>query len=58
MNTKLIIVDGHCSTGKSSISKSITEQIKLGQDAYWLHEECENHPIRQGEFRFGALDTA
>lgn len=58
MNTKLIIVDGHCSVGKSSISKWITKQIKLGQDAYWLHEECDNHPIRHGEFRFGALDTA
>ena len=58
MSTKLIIVDGHCSAGKSSISKSIAKQISLGQDAYWLHEECDNHPIRHGEFRFGALDTA
>jgi len=58
MNTKLIIVDGHCSTGKSSISKSVYKQISLDQDAYWLHEECENHPIRHNEFSFGALDTA
>ena len=58
MNTKLIIVDGHCSAGKSSISKSIAKQISLDQDAYWLHEECENHPIRHNEFSFGALDTA
>lgn len=58
MNTKLIIVDGHCSTGKSSISKSIMKQISLERDAYWLHEECENHPIRHNEFTFGALDTA
>jgi hypothetical protein len=58
MNTKLIIVDGHCSVGKSSISKSITKQISLHQNAYWLHEECENHPIRHDEFSFGALDTA
>jgi hypothetical protein len=58
VNTKLIIVDGHCSVGKSSISKSITKQISLHQDAYWLHEECENHPIRHAEFSFGALDTA
>jgi hypothetical protein len=58
MNTKLIIVDGHCSTGKSSISKSVYKQISLEQEAYWLHEECEDHPIRQDEFRFGELDTA
>ena len=57
MNTKLIIVDGHCSTGKSSISKSITKQISLERDTYWLHEECENHPIRHNEFSFGPLDT-
>lgn len=58
MNTKLIIVDGHCSVGKSSISKSVYQQIALDQDAYWLHEECENHPIRQNEFSFGELNTA
>ena len=58
MNTKLIIVDGHSSVGKSSISKSVYQQIILHQDADWLHEECENHPIRHNEFSFGALDTA
>jgi hypothetical protein len=58
MNTKLIIVDGHSSVGKSSTSKSLYQQIALNHDAYWLHEECEDHPIRQNEFRFGALDTA
>lgn len=57
MNTKLIIVDGHSSVGKSSISKSVYKQIALGHDAYWLHEECENHPIRHNEFSFGKLDT-
>ena len=57
MNTKLIIVDGHCSVGKSSVSKSVARQISLAQAAYWLHEECENHPIRDHEFSFGALDT-
>lgn len=52
MNTKLIIVDGHSSVGKSSISKALYKQISLDQDACWLHEECENHPIRQDEFSF------
>lgn len=58
MEPKLIIVDGHSSVGKSSVSKSVYQQIALHTEAYWLHEECENHPIRQGEFSFGALDTA
>jgi hypothetical protein len=34
MNTKLIIVDGHSSVGKSSISKSVYQQIILSHDAY------------------------
>jgi hypothetical protein len=58
MNTKLIIVDGHCSVGKSSISKSVYSQIALAHNTYWLHEECETHPIRYQEFSFGELDTA
>lgn len=57
MDTKLIIVDGHSSVGKSSISKSVYQQLSLQRPAYWLHEECEAHPIRQDEFSFGALDT-
>ena len=55
MDTKLIIGDGHCSVGKSSISKSVYKQIAHDRDAYWLHEECEAHPIRHQEFSFGAL---
>jgi len=58
MDTRLIIVDGHSSVGKSSVSKSVYQQIALDQDAYWLHEECENHPIRHNEFSFGELNTA
>lgn len=58
MDTKLIIVDGPSTVGKSSISKSVYGQLSLNHDAYWLHEECENHPIRHNEFSFGELDTA
>ena len=58
MQTKLIIVDGHSSVGKSSISKSVYKQLSREHEAYWLHEECENHPIRQDEFSFGELTTA
>jgi hypothetical protein len=57
MDTRLIIIDGHSSVGKSSTSKSVSRQIGLNSDAYWLHEECENHPIRHNEFSFGELDT-
>lgn len=57
MNTNLVIVDGHSSVGKSSISKSVSKQISLDHDVYWLHEECENHPIRHNEFSFGELGT-
>jgi hypothetical protein len=58
VNTKLIIIDGHSSVGKSSLSKSVYQHIALEHDAYWLHEECQNHPIRHREFTFGALNTA
>jgi len=57
MDTKLILIDGHCSVGKSTTSKSVFQQVNLHQPAYWLHEECEAHPIRQDEFTFGRLDT-
>ena len=57
MKPNLIIVDGHCSVGKSSLSKAVAWQVGLHQGATWLHEECEQHPIREGEFSFGALDT-
>lgn len=57
MKSKLIIVDGPSSVGKSSISKSVYKQISLSHDGYWLHEECESHPIRYQEFSFGKLDT-
>jgi len=57
MNTNLIIIDGHSSVGKSSISKRVSQQISRDHDAYWLHEECENHPIRHNEFSFGELGT-
>lgn len=57
MKTQLIIVDGHCSVGKSSLSKSVYHQIRLQREAYWLHEECDAHPIRHNEFSFGDLTT-
>lgn len=44
--------------GKSSISKGVYEQIANHEKAYWLHEECEKHPIRDGEFDAGDIHSA
>ncbi|NLG27915.1 MAG: hypothetical protein GX557_08385, partial [Chloroflexi bacterium] len=56
--TRLIIVDGQSSVGKSSTSKALYEQIARQADCYWLHEECVSHPIREAEFTAGSLRTA
>lgn len=57
MKHKLIIVDGQSTCGKSTISKSVSEQISSQDDVYWLHEECYQHPIRHEEFRAGNIHT-
>lgn len=57
MKHKLLIIDGHSTVGKSSLSKSIYTQIANHNEVYWLHEECENHPIRDGEFIAGDIHT-
>jgi hypothetical protein len=54
---KLIIVDGPSTVGKSSISKKIYKQIGNQEGAYWLHEECEEHPIRYHEFSAGDIHS-
>lgn len=51
-----LIIDGPSTVGKSSVSKSVYQQIAREHSVYWLHEECANHPIRDGEERpFGQL---
>ena len=57
MKHKLIIVDGPCTVGKSSISKLVFEQINRQEEICWLHEECDEHPIRDGEFSAGDFQT-
>lgn len=57
MKHRLIIVDGQSTVGKSTISKSVFKQIVNQDQVYWLHEECENHPIRQNEFEIGNIHT-
>lgn len=55
MKHKLIIVDGPSTVGKSSISKNVCRQIARENKALWLHEECQDHPIRKGEFSAGDI---
>lgn len=50
MKHQLILVDGHSTVGKSTTSKSVYKQIAYQDKIYWLHEECEKHPIRHEEF--------
>lgn len=57
MKTRLIIIDGHSTVGKSSISKSVYDQLKGKHQTVWLHEECTGHPIREEEFKAGNLCT-
>jgi len=55
---KLILVSGMSTTGKSSTSQNIFKQLQINNiPSIWLHEECSNHPIRQGEFELGNLHT-
>lgn len=55
MKHKLILIDGQSTVGKSTTSKSVYEQIAHQDKAYWLHEECEEHPIRYKEFEAGSI---
>lgn len=55
MKHKLIIVDGPSTVGKSSISKNVYRQIARENKALWLYEECQDHPIRKGEFSAGDI---
>ncbi|HAW69957.1 MAG TPA: hypothetical protein DHD79_12440 [Firmicutes bacterium] len=57
MRHQLIIIDGHSTVGKSTISKSVYQQLVNQDQACWLHEECEKHPIREGEFEAGDINS-
>ena len=57
MKHQLIIVDGQSTVGKSSVSKGVYRQIAYQDNIYWLHEECEHHPIRFEEFEAGDIHT-
>lgn len=57
MKHRLIIVDGQCTVGKSTLSKSLYKQIVQRDKTVWLHEECEKHPIRDGEFEAGDIHS-
>jgi len=56
--SKLIIVAGMSGAGKSTTSQQLAKQYARNNiEHIWLHEEIANHPIRQGEFEVGSLDT-
>ena len=59
LDTKLIIVTGSCGTGKSTTAKWLGEALQMnGIDCYYLHEECQDHPIRGQEFSYGSVTNA
>lgn len=57
MKHQLIIIDGQSTVGKSTTSKSVYEQIAHQSKVFWLHEECEKHPIRYKEFEAGSIHS-
>ena len=58
LDTRLIIVTGISGTGKSTTAKWLSSVLqKNGIKINYLHEECENHPIRSDEFSHGALTS-
>lgn len=57
-NSKLIIVAGMSGCGKSTTAQQLSKQLECnGIKHLWMHEEIENHPIRDGEFKVGSLHT-
>ena len=56
--SKLIIITGMSGTGKSSTAQNLARQYEAnGIPHRWLHEEIPGHPIRDGEFTQGSLET-
>ncbi len=57
-NGRLILIDGMCGTGKSTTAQKLNEQFSLCSIPHrWMHEEITEHPIRNGEFTKGDLQT-
>ncbi len=58
LDTRLILVTGISGSGKSTTTRSLAHQLRLnGVRCRWLHEEIRRHPIRDGEFTLGPLET-
>jgi len=58
IDTRLILVTGISGSGKSTTTRSLARQLHLnGIRCHWLHEEIRRHPIRDGEFTLGPLET-
>lgn len=58
ISTSLIIITGISGTGKSTTAIALSNLLtKNGIDHVYLHEECENHPIREDEFSYGSVKS-
>jgi hypothetical protein len=56
MDTKLILFSGTSGAGKSTTSKALAGHLERnGIQHLWIHEEANDHPIRDGEFGHGEL---
>lgn len=55
IETNLIIISGISGTGKSTTARWLSSTLHRNAILHeFLHEECENHPIRENEFSFGS----
>lgn len=58
LKTKLILICGMSGAGKSTTAQQMAKQYQLNNVPYlWLHEEIDNHPIRDNEFNVASRDT-
>ena len=54
----IILIDGMCGTGKSTTAQKLNHQFAYHSLPHrWMHEEIDGHPIREGEFEIGDLNT-
>lgn len=55
--SRLVIIDGLSTVGKSTFSKYLSQTIDKTTPSIWIHEESLKHPIRDHEFEAGDIHT-